>query len=682
MAVSKSISTTSSSITITLSGFSELNGARSFDFFISDSYGGSDYGYGSMPGGDTSISYTFYGLDSGTTYTIEVGMEAPSGSTFSYGPYSATTSGNSPRNLGGKTPSIYGAGDLISASIYGLPAASSTRYMMLTVGNSYDDYAITGTYGFASVAGLQENTNYTASVEIFFYPWGQSTEETIGYWTQTVNTGFNSGGSLSVGSITENGCKLTLSGVPGTSKNPRTLQWYGREGTDGEWELLTTTTATSSAAQTHSENRLLPKTYYEFKVSVYVGSEHIEDITASCTTTEASGSLAASDTTEYSAKLTLSKLATGVSYVRVIKWYYKAAADSAYTQFDNISTVAQSASSASMVIDCLASDTSYSFKAEICDSSGNVLGSKTCTATTLTTSAEISVGTITSASIKVIVSALASVAYTRTFEWWYKRQDETDYIKFDETSFLASDTGSQTEKVYKPLVANTYYNFKVYIKKDGIAMKELTLTAKTGLDNSLVPDTEIYRAEQTIGETKVRLYWDAPAHESGTYYKVQYSLDDSEYVDATGVLTQPPADGSYTEITLPELEKEYFVQVMSYFQVEAEIASKYSEPIEVYTFAVLEWASEKTFGQPFLLTADEWNKLIKVVKERLEREDVIVEEVPLDAAVKGKDVTAEQFNQMLHAVNIYNPHEIEEVEVGQAITAELLNQLLAEINLG
>lgn len=680
MAIERSISTTSSSLTITMSGFSVLNGARSFYFYISDSYGGSDSQILSMPGGDTAISCTFYGLDSGTTYSVSVEMEAPSGSTFSYGPYSASTLGNSPRSLGGKTPTIYGSGDMVSASFYGLPAVSSARYMVLTVGNQYNSYTITGTSGYTYVGGLQENTDYTAAVELFFYPWGQDSEENIGYWTQTVNTGYNSGGSLSVSGVTENGCTLTVSGVPGTTKNPRTLYWYGQEGTSGEWELLTTTTATSSAAQTWSTNKLLPLTYYGFKVSVYVGGVHIQDLTASCTTATASGTLAASDATEYSVRLTLSGLITGVSYMRKIKWYYKAASDSNYTLFDKVSSVAQSASSSAVVIDTLASSTSYSFKAEICDSSDRVLGTKTATATTKETVASISVESVTSASVKILVNNLVNVAYARNFEWLYKDKNEVDYMKFDESSMPATDTSGQITKVFKPLTPATYYDFKVHIKKDNLVMKVLTISARTALDNSLVPDTEIEKIEQSIGETVVRVYWDAPAHELGTYYKVQYSTDDENFVDIGSVMTEPPTSG-YTSITLPKLDEEYYIQIMSYFEIEGEIASKFSESKSVYTFSVLTWDTPKVKGQPFNLSANEWNKIVNAAKERLEREDVVVEEFTFDPAVAGKKVTAVQFNQLLKAINVFNPHDIEDVYEGSAITADLLNLVIGKINL-
>ena len=692
MAVSKSITRTDTSITITLSGFTKVSAGSSFYYSIWNDHDAFVFEEDTVPYDCTSWSHTFYGLDPGENYCMNVELVTSSGSSFNYpssGYYDYSdgvyTTGTSPWDVSGVTPYVFEYGESASVYLSGLSKVGVTRYLWVrstdgTVDETFTISANSSTKSF-SISGLEEKTDYTFQIYLFFYPWGQETDENIAYWSETFNSGYATGGSLSVSGVSEKGCTLSVSGIPATTKYPRTLQWYGKEGSNGQWELLTTTTATNSGTQTHSRNDLLPLTYYEFKVSVYVGGEHVDDLTAKCTTESASGNLAAGDVTEYSAKLTLSRLATGVSFVRRIKWYYKAASDGEYTKFETVSTVAQSASSASIVLDTLASDTAYSFKAEICDSNDRVLGTKQCTATTLPTVAEISAGNITSASIKVAVSGLTNVAYSRTFEWWYKRQGEADYQLFDKTELLASDNSTEVTKVFKPLAPSTYYDLKVHILKDKATMRILTVSARTALDNSLVPDAEIHMVEQHIGETKVKVFWDAPNHENGAYYKVQYSTDNENYIDATATLTQPPVDGSYTEITLPELDTDYYIQIMSYFQVEEEIASKFSDSFGVYTFSILKWDTEKVTGQPFRVTSDEWNKLIRVVKERLEMEDVIVSEIPLDAAVKGKDFTAEHFNQMVRAVNIFNPHEIMEVEEGQAITDDLLNQLLAEINL-
>ncbi len=684
MAIAYSISSTETSITLTLSGFSTINGPREF-YFYADSrelYVDEDV---TVPGNQSVVSYTFTDLTPGTLFEFGAEMTSPNGNTFTYGPYSLSTKGTSPYEVTGSPSVWFTSGTTIYVRFNGLNKVSAARQVSIGYRKSseskltWKNWTIaansTNSSPYYYLTGLEEKTAYNLSVELLY------DGEVLGEWTLSAETGYADGGSMSAGSVTEKGCTLTVSGIPGTAKYPRTLYWYGREGTSGEWELLTTTTATSEAAQTHSRNDLQPMTYYEFKVSVYAGGEFVEDITTSCTTSSASGNLTASESTEYSVKLTLSGLATGVSYARRIKWYYKAAADSAYTQFSDISSVAQSSSSASMVIDTLASDTSYSFKAEICDNSGTVLGTKTATATTKETVAEVSTGSITSASIKVIISGLANVAYTRTFEWLYKRQDETDYVKFDETEMLASDSGGEMTKVFKPLIASTHYNFKVYIKKEGLAMKELTISARTALDNSLVPDTEIERIEQNIGSTTVKVFWDAPEHDAGAYYRLQYSTDDENFMDIGDVMTDPPADGSYTEVNLPALDTEYYIQVMSYFEVDGEIASKFSASLPIYTFSVLSWDTEKSAGMPFNLTADEWNKVVKVVKERLEYEDVIPEEFRIDLAVAGRNFTAEHFNQMLRAVKVFNPNEIDPVESGGAVTAQLLNQLIAKVNL-
>lgn len=684
MAISKKITTTDTTLTIKLSGFSELKGTRMFYFYI-EGKEYDDYQVLYMPGGDTSIECKFTNLTPGTKYTVGAEMTAPAGTTFDYGPYTEYTTGNSPWVVTGYPEIWFVGGDYIYVKFADLNTVSEDRQVVIghrKTGEKLYAYESGGTIPANStnktpyfrIKGLEEKTDYDISVEIMY------NGGTIDAWELQTATGYAEGGSLAVSNITESGCTLAVSGIPATSKYPRTLTWYGQEGTDGEWEELTTTMATSTAMQTYSLNKLLPATYYGFKVSVSAGGEFIEELTASGTTATASGNLAATDMTEYSAKLTLSGLATGVSFVRKVKWYYKAASDSAYKQYDVVSTVAQSASSVAVTIDTLASSTAYSFKAEICDINETVLGSKTATGYTTETAASISSGSVTSASVKVTVSDLTPVSYERTFEWLYKRENEVDFVKFDETKLSPSENADSVYKVFKPLIASTRYVFKVYIKKDGMVMKELSVTVRTSLDNSMVPDAEIYRIEQPIGDTAVKVFWDAPEHDTGVKYKLQYSADGEEYTDAGGVITVPPADG-YTEITLPALGTSYHIQVMSYYELDGEVATKFSEPVPVYMFEVFEWETAKVTGQPFSLTSTEWNLAVHTARERIQREDVIVEEYYMEEAVPGRLVTATQFNQLLRTVNVFNPHNISNVNRGDAITADMLNLLAAKLNL-
>ena len=700
MAITKSVSRTDTSISVTLSGYSNIPAGSVFTWTLrnGNGYGVSFEKVFTVASDKKDYTLIATGLDPGQEYLSYIELDVSTTSAHyrypSSGEYGRSdgfyTSGVDPFDVSGITASANAYGTTISASVSGIPKSSKYREFGLFLTKSsggvpveYDRKSLSSQYlssVYLTASGLEEQTEYDVAMNMSFYVANYSASmqtEVVGT-IRKVKTGYNTGCGVSVSSLTEKGCTITTWASASTTY-PRTIKLYGKEGVNGTREHLQDFYVTSNADYTYSLNTLKPGTYYIFEIEVYVGAEYVSSDSAECTTPAPSGTLVASDATEYSAKLTLSGLATGISYRREVEWYYKASTDSNYTKFPTVSNVIASATSASVTIDLLASNTAYSFKAVILGD-GVALGNKTTTISTKETVANISVGATESASVKIIVGGLVNVAYKRTFEWLYKKQDEVDYIKFDETEMSPSDAVTEMTKTFKPLTPATYYNFKVYIKKDGIAMKELLITARTALDNSLVPNTEIEKVEQSIGDKTVKVYWDAPSHELGTYYKIQYSTDDENYVDVGTVMTEPPGAG-YTSVELPELNVEYYIRVMSYFELDGEVASKTSEPLSVYMFSAITWDTPKIKGQPFDVTASEWNKVINVVKERLEREDVIVDEYVLDLAVTGKDITAAQFNQILIAVNIFNPHNIELVSDGDAITADLLNLLISKVNL-
>ncbi len=700
MAISKTVSRTDTSITVTLSGYSNIPAGSVFTWTLKNSNG---WGVAfakefTVASACTSKEMTVTGLDPGQTYLSHIELDVANSTNHyrypSSGEYGLSdgfyTSGTDPFDASGISVSVasaYGTG--MSLSVTNIPQSNKYREIVLNVSPSsggapveHDRRVVSSSWTSStslSARGLDEMTDYDLMVGMYFTPSNYPYMEGVVVANlNNVNSGFSYGCEVSVESITEKGCTIKTWASASTTY-PRTIRLYGKEGVNGAREHLNDFYVTSWEDCYYPLNNLKPNTYYIFEIDVYMQGSLMTSDSVDCTTLAPSGTLTASDATEYSAKLTLSGLATGISYKREIEWYYKASSDSEYTKYPTTSPVVASASSASMVIDALASSTSYSFKAVIIGD-GVVLGNKTTTFTTKETVANISVGTTTSASVKVIVDGLANVAYKRKFEWLYKRHDEVDFIKFDETELVPSDSANEMTKVFKPLTPATYYDFRVHIKKDNLVMKILNITSRTALDNSLVPDTEIEKIEQTIGEKTVKVYWDAPAHEPGTYYKVQYSSDDENYIDIGGVMTAPPSSG-YTSITLPELNTDYYIQIMSYFELDGEVASKTSDAMSVFMFAVITWDFPKVKDQSCFITADEWNKVVNVVKERLEHEDVMMEEYSFDLAVAGKNVTAAQFNQLLDAIDVFNPHSIEKVLVGDAITADLLNELISKVNL-
>lgn len=88
MAVQKTISTTTDSITITFYNFSSQTYNRYVSYYIDGSY----HGMATLASGKTSVTYSFEYLSPSTTYTISAELSGSSGSILaSYGPYNITT---------------------------------------------------------------------------------------------------------------------------------------------------------------------------------------------------------------------------------------------------------------------------------------------------------------------------------------------------------------------------------------------------------------------------------------------------------------------------------------------------------------------------------------------------------------------------------------------------------------
>ena len=687
MAVSYYAYATDAGIVFQLMGFTKRDYDLKFYFWIkkssSPTWSAAEEDY--MTAGNTTIAHAFTGLEPGTSYDVRA--RYINQSTSEGYNRTVTTTGTSYNEMTGEASIYYTGGTSLGIRLSGVNTnagyARTVNIYYKPAGGSYvlsKTETISGSSSssnfYYSIYGLNEKTSYTVKIEVL-NPYGN----TLKSWELPAQTGFDTSGTLSVSDVTEKSCTLTVSNIAYSTQYPRTLQWYGREGVGGSWELLTTTIAGGGESYTYTINSLIPKTYYDFKVEVFAGGENLNTLEASCTTDAASGTFTVSDATEYSAKALLSGLATGVSYVRVIKWFYKASTDSDYTEYTKQTRLLQDASSAVMVIDALASSTAYSIKAEVYNTSDKLLGSWTGTISTTDTAATIEVGTKTSASIRITIKDLEPAAYTRTFEWYYKRQTDAEYTLFDATDKLETDPDDSVSKVYKPLAAKTYYDFKVLIKKGDTVMKQLTVSDRTLINNDIVPDAEIERIEASVGSKTVNVFWDAPEHESGFLYKLQYSeSEDGTYTDLTEALDAPPE--ICTEVTLPALDKRYYIRVHSYYTVDGEVASKFSDPASVYLYSAFDWETAKVQGQAFKVTASEWNTLIKTVKTRLANDEKNLDDYPMDLAVKARGVSAAQFNQVADAIDAFNDTGLADQAYGNAISAEKLNVLKTKVNLG
>ena len=77
----------------------------------------------------------------------------------------------------------------------------------------------------------------------------------------------------------------------------------------------------------------------------------------------------------------------------------------------------------------------------------------------------------------------------------------------------------------------------------------------------------------------------------------------------------------------------------------------------------------------------EWNTIIRTATARLKENDCDMDEYFMEEAITGRAVTANQYNQVLRAINVFNPHNMQTAVRGEAITADMLNMLASKLNL-
>ena len=99
-------------------------------------------------------------------------------------------------------------------------------------------------------------------------------------------------------------------------------------------------------------------------------------------------------------------------------------------------------------------------------------------------------------------------------------------------------------------------------------------------------------------------------------------------------------------------------------------------------YSAFDWETPKVVGQPFKVSASEWNLLIKAIKTRLANNDKDISEYPLDLATKEKGISHMQFNQVVAAIDAFNSTNLEAQENGNGITTAMLNTLKTKVNLG
>lgn len=222
--------------------------------------------------------------------------------------------------------------------------------------------------------------------------------------------------------------------------------------------------------------------------------------------------------------------------------------------------------------------------------------------------------------------------------------DTTD-VSFDEIGTYSGDRDYYLETV-RGLEPATKYLVNVMVNDSGTWLGAQTAYTEGYLFTIYLDDDGDGRAESSV-QVEIDEY--PPTITKPTMsgyvfmgYFTQTGGKGVQYYDEEGE-SIIPYDGSYDSIT-----------IFAYWQ-------------EAGT--VFAWTCEKVEGEPFNLTAVEWNALCDFVNSKRSRT------YSFTAAVKGNDFTAAMYNEMVEAIGTGT-----EVEKGDPITADLMNELVTNAN--
>jgi len=680
---------TSTTLTWGIGGFSELASAtRTFKFYLNGNYVASV----TRGPGTTDVQYTYTGLTPRTSYDLKATMTTNSGTSDTY-TYTGTDQ-TIPESTSNDV-SVSGWGSDGALTIYATFSKDPTYYKTLEFyvdGSSVGSHSVYNqTSDYITVNG-NEGQTYNISVKLSggTSPDGQAgTSVTIPYDTAI---------SASVFNVTDTSATINAYGLGANKQYGRTLKWYKQGPSDSTYILLGQTTisaGTYDTSFTYPLSNLRANTSYSFKVELYNTQGLANTAYASVITSETPGNLTCEETGESSLRMLLSDMTSPIG--RKIKWWYKKSSDSVYYLYAT-TTLTDSTTSTRQVIEGLLNNVIYNVKAEICDANDNsvILGTKTATATTAKQEASLSLDKNTSVSIRVLLNNMeAAVSYSRVIYWYIKRSVDSAYTEAGSDTVPADSSITSISKLFEGLVSSTlgsdgsitysYYDIKAVIKKnDSAVIATLVRNYNTTLRDSDIPSPEITALEQEIGTLNCDVYWEAPEHIISTNNYVTYSLERSE--DGTNYTAQasydvPPAKRtaavSYDVIALPAYSTMYYYRVKATLTADTS-KFKYSNVATVTAEQHFSWGSIAA-GQPCVIQAVKWNLLIRYIKKKL-ADNNITTQFKFTNAIKGAAITADNFNELVTAINAFHATGIAAKHSGDQIIAADLILLANAVN--
>ena len=370
------------------------------------------------------------------------------------------------------------------------------------------------------------------------------------------------------------------------------------------------------------------------------------------------------DIDQTKATVTLSAVPASVGYTREIIWY------NGSIKIGTSSISASSgATSFSQKLAGLLPNTDYAVKAVIYGG-GVVLSEKSITVSTPQETGNLTLKAQSTYVTATVSGMFDAPNYTRTIEVYAKKSADKDYAPVT----TIKEQGKISSANITGLISNMKYDVKVIIKNGKTVLKTLEKSIATIKDSSLIPTARIEAIVQKLGTKNCIVTWIVNKAVAGTTYIVQ---------------AKPEGDLEWTDlIELSSVQSPIVVvakagNINTVFRISSEnelVAAgtvNYSDEYEFYVCDDFVWDLPKAKGTPFLITANEWNRLREYAISR-NRENGT--EVDIKTGRAGDDITAQTYNIMKNAISKVSTVGIADKKRGEIITAADIDALRVAIN--
>lgn len=354
-------------------------------------------------------------------------------------------------------------------------------------------------------------------------------------------------------------------------------------------------------------------------------------------------------------------------YKRVIMWYR----GSTYLSATTVNANAIASEYTGKFVNLLPS-TTYTLKAVIRSGSttGTILATKTISKTTPAETGALNlIAYPTYANVR-ISGMYPSPSYTRNIEVYYKKATEDTY-KLWKT--LSTQTASISTNItgLSPL---TKYDIKAVIKNGSTSLKTLTSSLTTRENVDLVPMPIIENIIQTIGTLDCSIEWTTDQQTAGTTYTVQYKASDSDTWTDADVLSEVISP----HVVVSGLEDQYVdFRILAACPSVSDNVNE-SEVFTLYVLGSFEWDYPKTAGSPFIITADEWNRLADYIEAKSPA--IGVDIAVLTRVRTGDPITADIFNEYKNAIEVFTTTGVIDKRSGDSFTGAEIDALRIAVN--